>query len=257
MGLLSRSVVAALMAGCASVPLLATAQVCAAEPATDPSAVAQKPSGVQSAAPAAAQPLTPSQQLKGVYLTGAFGANWPITVTGVDVTPGNLQSYSFQDSHGSGFSAEAGLGYDFGAIRAEVTYAYDGSYINNYSDQYGSYQYTSNGYVGKQSVLASAYWDINLNSRFSPYIGGGVGYSSLSATGTADQLGVVYAPYTAGAFAYQLKAGLNYLLSRRSDVFAEAVYRGMAGYPVSDGPTSYWYNGYNSWGFQLGARYRF
>jgi len=137
-----------------------------------------------------------------------------------------------------------------------LTYAYDASYLNSYTDGFGTFQYVSSPYANKQSVLASAYWDINLNSRFSPYIGAGLGYSNLTMSTAADQFNP-YNGYSGGAFAYQFKAGLSYLVSRRSDLFAEAVYRGMTSYPVADNGLRYSYGNYNSWGFQLGARYRF
>lgn len=100
------------------------------------------------------------------------------------------------------------------------------------------------------------YWDIDLKSRFTPYIGGGIGYSTVNAAPTSDSY-ADYNAYYGNAFGYQFKAGLSYLINNRSDVYAEAVYRGMAGYPVYDGSSWYQYSNYNSMGFQLGARVRF
>jgi opacity protein-like surface antigen len=201
--------------------------------------------------------VTPSNQMKGFYLTGALGGNFPTNSTAVET--GNFvgTTYSFVDTHTGGFSAEVGGGYDFGFIRTEITYAYDASTLAYYTDQYSTYQYTG-GSVHKNSVFASAYWDINLNSRLTPYIGGGLGYSNLNVSPSGDAFSGAnaYAGYSAGAFAYQVKVGLSYLLSRRADAFVEGLYRGMGGYNTIDTGIHYSYSDYNSWGVQLGARVR-
>lgn len=204
----------------------------------------------------AAAPKPASQQGKGLYVTGAFGANWPTTNTAVEATNVFGTSYSFTENHSSGLSVEAGLGYDFGPVRAEVTYAYDQSVGTGYVDQFGSYEYTTQPSISKNSVLVSAYWDINLKSRFTPYVGGGIGYSSIAYSAAADAF-ANYAAFSSGAFAYQVKAGVSYLVNNSSDLFAEAVYRGMTGFSGSDDIIVYDYSNYNSWGFQIGARIRF
>lgn len=220
--------------------------------------LAQATQPVAQANSGTAQPaVTLSNQMKGLYLTGALGGNFPTNATGIEITNTFGSEYSFTDNHFGGFSAEVGVGYDFGNIRTEITYAYDGSTLANYSDQYGSYQYTG-GTVNKNSVFASAYWDINLNSRLTPYIGGGIGYSNLNVSPSGDAFSGAnaYAGYSAGAFAYQVKVGLSYLLSRRADAFVEGIYRGMGGYNTVDNGIQYSYSDYNSWGVQLGARVR-
>lgn len=201
-----------------------------------------------------AKPVSLATQLKGFYITGALGGNWPQTVNARS-TDANAAPYGYQDFHNSGVSIEAGAGYDFGSLRAEVTYAYDASALAGYSDYQGYTPYTSPGRVAKNSALASLYWDIDLKSRFTPYIGGGIGYSTVNAAPTSDSY-ADYNAYYGNAFGYQFKAGLSYLINNRSDVYAEAVYRGMAGYPVYDGSSWYQYSNYNSMGFQLGARVR-
>jgi opacity protein-like surface antigen len=221
--------------------------------------LAQATQPVAQANSGTAQPaVTLSNQMKGLYLTGALGGNFPTNATGIEITNTFGSEYSFTDNHFGGFSAEVGVGYDFGNIRTEITYAYDGSTLANYSDQFGYYQYNG-GAVSKNSVFASAYWDINLNSRLTPYIGGGLGYSNLIVGPSGDAISgpSAYAGYSAGAFAYQVKLGLSYLLSRRADAFVEGLYRGMSGYNTTDNGIQYSYSNYNSWGVQLGARVRF
>lgn len=227
--------------------------------AAQPQQLAQALQPVAQANSNAAQPtVTLSNQMKGFYLTGALGGNFPTNSSVVEITNTFGSDYSYTDNHYGGLSAEVGVGYDFGNIRTEITYAYDGSTLANYTDQFGTYQYNG-GAVSKNSVFASAYWDINLNSRFTPYIGGGLGYSNLIVGPSGDALAGAgaYAGYSAGAFAYQVKLGLSYLLSRRADAFVEGLYRGMSGYNSTDNGIQYSYSNYNSWGVQLGARVRF
>ena len=199
-------------------------------------------------------PVSLSTQLKGFYITGALGGNWPQTVNATSLDS-QYPPYGFQEFHNSGVSIEAGAGYDFGALRLEATYAYDASSVTGYSDYQGLTNYTSPGQTAKNSALASLYWDIDLKSRFTPYIGAGIGYSTLNTQATSDGF-ADYDAYYGNAFAYQFKIGMSYLLNRRSDIFAEAVYRGMAPFSVYDGSSWYQYGNYNSMGFQLGGRVR-
>jgi opacity protein-like surface antigen len=196
-------------------------------------------------------------QLKGFYLTGALGGNWP---QAANVHKLNTATpYGFQEFHNSGVSIEAGLGYDFGQLRSEITYSYDTSLASSYSDYSGVYDYSPRADVVKNNALVSLYWDIPLSTRLVPYIGGGIGYTALNAS-PSGQLGPIYTPYSAylaSGFGYQAKLGMSYLINRRSDVFAEAVYRGMASYQASDGIALNEYGNYNSLGFQIGARVRF
>jgi len=202
---------------------------------------------------------TPSvAQLKGFYFTGALGGNWPqpVNVQGLN----SVSPYGFQEYHNSGISIEAGLGYDFGSLRSEITYSYDSSLSSSYSDFTGVTNYSPRAAVVKNNALASLYWDIPLNSRLVPYIGGGIGYTALNASPSGEFNGFSYAPYSgylANGLGYQAKLGISYLINRRSDIFAEAIYRGMGSYQASDGYTLYKYGNYNSLGFQIGARVRF
>lgn len=67
-----------------------------------------------------AKPVSLATQLKGFYITGALGGNWPQTVNARS-TDANTSPYGYQEFHNSGVSIEAGAGYDFGPLRAEVT----------------------------------------------------------------------------------------------------------------------------------------
>jgi opacity protein-like surface antigen len=105
-------------------------------------------------------------------------------------------------------------------------------------------------------VLASAYVDIPTNSRWVPYIGGGLGYTNVgwgAYSATAFGVTLTQTPGSQGVFGYQAKLGLSYLASRNADLFVEGTYQGAAGFTID----RINYDPLNSWGARLGARYRF
>ena len=114
---------------------------------------------------------------KGFYATLGLGASWPQNVTG-DTTVLGVNVNGSVDLSG-GFAGEIGAGYDFGPVRAELTYSYNRATLNSLSGtalgiNLGSTG-ISNGNVNTNSVMASAYVDIPTNSRWVPYVGWGLG----------------------------------------------------------------------------------
>ncbi len=179
---------------------------------------------------------------RGFYATLGIGASWPqsTTISNPALTAPITVSY------GGSFAAEAGLGYDFGAIRTELTYAYDRASILGASS--GT---SASGNRNASSVFASAYLDIPTRSRWVPYLGGGIGYTTLSSGATQSSLSLNGG--NQDLFGYQAKAGVAYIASQSTDVFLEGTYQGAPGYSsgaTSDGP-------YASWGARVGFRLRF
>lgn len=189
-----------------------------------------------------------SEHLSRLYVTGAVGANWPIdrVATG--------EAGSFTEFSNPGFSTEIGLGYDFRPVRLELTYALDASRLRGYnsvSDQY--YEYDRGGETAKNSAFVSLYWDLFTGKRLTPYIGGGVGISSLNVMDFSEP-GYGYDGYSRTLFGYQVKAGLAYAIDPRSKFFAEAVFRGTSGYNTFDGFNDWRDPSFSSWGGQVGVR---
>ena len=91
---------------------------------------------------------TPASQRKGFYLTGAAGMNWPQNADVKSIDP-DFQNYGYKEYHKPGVSIEAGAGYDFGSLRAEITYAYDRSALSGYNDstEYTKYNNNSNYFI--------------------------------------------------------------------------------------------------------------
>lgn len=197
------------------------------------------------------------------YGTVAAGALQPQNQSGyVETHYGYAISGSVQRN--VGFSGEVGVGYNFGAIRTELTYGYvNNSLASSQASAQGVFEKTKglSGYTVANAFLASAYWDIKNKSRFTPYLGGGFGYGLIYQSPATFQMGygggLGQADYISVP-AYQGKIGVSYKASRTFDVFIEGVYRGTSGYtgesgftpnPSLNGPLNYW-------GGNVGFRFR-
>ena len=191
------------------------------------------------------------EQATGWYLTVGAGAS----------TPSN-QGWRTSDldfdangdfQYGGGFAGDAGVGYDFGAIRTELTYSYNRASLNDVNFRGSGYDFdvSSSGVLNKSDVFGSIYLDVPFG-RWVPYIGGGVGYTSLSTPGftVADYR---FDSKSRGLFGWQGKAGIAYAVNYNWDVYAEGVYQGASGFYEGD----IHYNSLNNWGGKLGFRYRF
>jgi opacity protein-like surface antigen len=209
---------------------------------------------------------------KGWYLTIGAGAQTPsdqtVNSNGNFVSPffapllfnfGNNNSTKLD--LGGGFSGDVGVGYDFGALRGELTYGYSRASLNAVGaanpigfGAFGIVPFTNNvsGVINKNDVLASLYWDIETNSRWTPYIGGGIGYTNLS-TPSFSLNGFPTNSVNKGLFGWQAKVGVSYAMSYNSDVYLEGVYQGAGGYS-SENVT---FDAFNSFGGKIGFRYRF
>lgn len=185
------------------------------------------------------------------YLSGAVGGIWPLSRNASDPATG----YGFSDSFSGGLSGDFALGYDAGALRGELSYSVEDARLRSYSDASGTAAY-SGGRQGSQALLLNAYWDIPTASRWTPYVGGGLGYG-WQRQGNSSSGSSHYVGYSIGGFAWQAKAGISYAATPRADLFGEVVYRGLAGFSASDGATTYAYASSNRLGVQVGARWRF
>lgn len=195
---------------------------------------------------------------KGFYATLGLGASWPQDVTGNTNILGVSADGSYSLS--GGFAGEIGAGYDFGPVRAELTYSYNNASLSSISGSVLGINLGSaainNGSVNTNSVLASAYVDIPTKSRWVPYVGGGLGYTNVgwgSYSATVFGVPVTQSAGSQGVLGYQAKVGLSYLASSNADVFVEGTYQGTTGFSVDQVN----YDPINSWGARLGARYRF
>lgn len=199
------------------------------------------------------------EQGTGFYGTLGLGGAWPGDITG-RVDRGNQPDRDVTFRMNGGFALDAGIGYDFGPARAELTYIYNRNGVDDIDfRRRWKARNTSGG--NQNGFMASGYWDINTGSRFTPYIGAGIGYinqnwgnNSIVKKVNGNVVDRVRTKGgNVGLFGWQAKAGVAYGVNWKTDLYAEAVYQGGQSFDL--GRTSY--DAINSWGFKIGARYRF
>jgi len=194
---------------------------------------------------------------KGFYATVGFGGAWPQNVTGNTTILGVGVTGSY--ALGGGFSGDIGAGYDFGPVRTELTYAYTGASLNSVTASALGTSLSSsirNGSVSTNSVFVSAYVDIPTKSKFTPYIGGGLGYTNVGwGAYSASALGITLTQQAGsqGVLGYQAKLGVTYQANAKADVFVEGTYQGSSGFSVDRVN----YDSLSAFGARIGARYRF
>ena len=144
-----------------------------------------------------AQDLPHNSSGKGFYATLGIGAGWAQdsnTGYAESTTIGNKQyTGSTQGSFdlGAGLGVEAGVGYDFGNnMRGELTYLYSnfsaagksyaGVVQNGGSNYNASGSVLGSGTLNTNSVMLSGYYDFKSKSKFTPYLGGGIGYTAVA-----------------------------------------------------------------------------
>lgn len=215
---------------------------------------------------------------KGAYVTAGVGGGWAsspssnYTESGTVIGIPYSATTSGTTSLGGGVAVDAGIGYDFGnSIRGEVTYVL-GSYALGGTSFSGNIRavgqnfpfngnISSSGNLSTNSVMFSGYYDFKTKSKFTPYIGAGIGWTGVSIPSTpasATINGTTFNNQTVdggsgSAFGYQAKIGVSYAVSKPADVFAEAIYQGNTGVTINEVS----FGALNAFSARAGVRYRF
>ena len=191
---------------------------------------------------------------KNFYLNFSFGYS---NLKNYDVYNTSTNKAIWDDRYTElGRSIEIGIGYDFGKIRTEVSYAQE----NGRFDEYLTYFDNSitkiendRGKLHKDFYIINAYYDFRDSKKFSPFIGLGIGFVN------SVQDSAPFIPeYVRQAFVTQLKAGLSYKFSDENIFYIEGFKRDAKSHTTNDGlGTPYIYeakNGFDSSGVQVGFR---
>lgn len=129
-----------------------------------------------------------SKDAQGVYFGLQGGGSWPTNSSDLD----NSGSYAIS------------LGWQFHPmIRAELEAGYRRNGVSDFVGHENTYTY-----------MANLFWDFKNSSRFTPYVGGGLGWAEneLRDAGYQDD---------DSAFVYQLGAGVSYNINDRWAVTAD------------------------------------
>ena len=177
-----------------------------------------------------------AQDPKLWYVALGAGAAWydSLPVTGAGGT-GNVNMEQ------PGFNVSGAFGRyldDIKVIRLEGEVLFTRSDISNI-DATGA-----GGNLSNVGLMVNAFYDINTNSNWTPYLGGGLGYSRV----TFDNLsagGVTLIDDSADAFSWQFKAGVSYQfnpsismnVAYRYYATDNLAFKDAAGAPVTSGGT--------------------
>ena len=191
---------------------------------------------------------------KNFYLNFSFGNS---SLKNYDVYNTSTNKAIWDDRYTElGRSIEIGIGYDFGKIRTEVSYAQE----NGRFDEYLTYFDNSitkiendRGKLHKDFYIINTYYDFRDSKKFSPFIGLGIGFVN------SVQDSAPFIPeYVRQAFVTQLKAGLSYKFSDENIFYIEGFKRDAKSHTTNDGlGTPYIYeakDGFDSSGVQVGFR---
>lgn len=194
--------------------------------------------------PVQSLPSEPPVSSSFPYLAVSFGAGFPVQqlVGTFAIPPVNL---SVSQRLNAGFSGELGAGYKFSNARLELAVGYGSFYTDSqkFSNSVNTNTVTRGGSSSSTyvSYMVNGYYDFPVKrqdgsfSRWSPYVGLGVGLATLSTPGC--YAGACFQPGSSSNFAYQAKAGLTYKLSTGSNLYVEGAYLGTPSFTAS--PVSY------------------
>ena len=141
------------------------------------------------------------------YVTLSGGISSPKDTDLLQIGGSEYATFTTDDA----FSGEFGIGYDFeNTIRTDITYSRSKHDIDNL--------FNSAGEAELSNIFLNIYADFeSSNSKFTPYVGAGVGSSTLDLIfeGTTQ---------SASSTTYQVKVGTNYAVSKKANLFLEGSY---------------------------------
>ena len=141
------------------------------------------------------------------YVTLSGGISSPKDTDLLQIGGSEYATFTTDDA----FSGEFGIGYDFeNTIRTDITYSRSKHDIDNL--------FNSAGEAELSNIFLNIYADFeSSNSKFTPYVGAGVGSSTFDLVfdGTT---------FSDSSTTYQVKVGTNYAVSKKANLFLEGAY---------------------------------
>ncbi len=196
----------------------------------------------------------------GPYVAGSLGASFPAN----DVDIGYLgRAGAFPEPPGTaqldpGILATVAFGRSFARARVEGELVYNTNDISTVSVP-GVGDLSASGDVSTLALMVNGYYDFSTNSKWKPYIGGGIGGGNVSVNSLSVQ-GMPAADDDGTVFAYQFKVGVAYEFTQALD--ATLGYRYFGALDIDEGTYVSSYYDLGNYNFQvhvieLGVRYRF
>ncbi len=144
-------------------------------------------------------------QTKPWYVAAGLGASF---VDDIDATQAGITLTTELDT---GIFSTGAFGRSFGNFRAEGELSFNTNDVSTLSVP-GVGGVTASGDVSTLGVMVNGYYDFETNSKWTPYIGGGIGGANVSIN-SLSVVGVLLADDDTTVLAYQAKAGVAYEFS--------------------------------------------
>lgn len=164
-----------------------------------------------------AAPARPS-----AYISGFLGASVPqdASITISEFNPVTTKDTDVQFDPGINLGSTAG--YDFGFFRLEGEMSYKRGEIASVTEQtFGTRYKNTEGHIGTFAMMMNGFFDLHNESPVTPYLGGGIGFATVSLS---DTRGVdansgalndhIFRSDDDTVFAFQAGAGLEISLNR-------------------------------------------
>jgi len=205
-------------------------------------------------------PKSSSGEEKKFYLTGSGGVGW-LKDQDVNINSAYVSSFGEKviDEFNSDLYFEVGVGYDFGKIRMEGTFSQgDNDLAKATTVGQNTYTEWTTGTVTNKAWNLGFYYDFKSHKKFTPYIGGGIGNTTLNVIDVVEKWNNESSP-TTGPFetytktSYFGKVGMSYKMNPSSDLFLEGTYRTIGDVKRIVGT----YPSPKTYGFNIGLRYRY
>jgi len=156
----------------------------------------------------------------GPYISIGIGAHMPGDSTAQAHIPASGPASNFKSQLGAGFIGVSSFGYKWDTgFRTELEAGYRQSEFVKINGT------SANGAQSVLDVSANLLYDFDTRSKFTPYVGGGLGVASYKWSNVATSVSPVYND-RATAFQWQGIAGVNMKVSSRTRVFIEYRYIG-------------------------------
>ena len=152
---------------------------------------------------------------QGIYVGASAGYVWVEDAT-YDLVGSVVVPHPADFDGGPAWSLQGG--YDFGGPRLELEL----THRNNDVDGFGREGGPGKGDISADSAMVNLLYDFDVNPRYTPYVGVGLGWTSVEANGirkdivVPNRTGLVDGDDT--VFSYQLIAGITYQTSRQLGV---------------------------------------
>ena len=142
------------------------------------------------------------------------------TVSGYDFF--NNVTFNDKVSFDTGIYTGGTVGYDFGFVRLEGELSYRYADLDTITFAGGGSFNASEGGVGVFATMFNVFFDMHNSTRFTPYLGGGIGFAGIYLDDTygcgPQGCGLLYGYSDDTVFATQVGAGVDIAINNRYSI---------------------------------------